>query len=154
MLLIKLTGLYNRHYMIEVLENLDTSDDSRILAMADIDHFKTINDNHGHNAGDYVLQKLSGIFRDNCPGADISRWGGEEFLILNQNSPTDADYFEKLRNAVENTEFECEGSLTNVTVTIGVASRQKDEAIDKWVGRADENLYYGKNHGRNTVIQS
>ncbi len=78
----RLTGLYNRRYMLEKLEDLPDDGSAGVLAMADIDDFKKINDTYGHNAGDEVLKVVSQKMQNACKGCDISRWGGEEFLIL------------------------------------------------------------------------
>lgn len=148
-----LTGLYNRHFMVDVLGHTDTSEKEYILAMADIDHFKNINDTYGHNAGDYVLKRFSQMLKDVCHDATIGRWGGEEFLVLVAKESADEDYFERLRKELEKTVFESEGVQINVTVTVGVTDSIPGESMDDWVHRTDENLYYGKNHGRNTVVR-
>ncbi len=151
----KLTGLYNRHYMMEVLDKNDTEYGGFYLAMVDIDFFKKINDTYGHNAGDYVLGKLADILRRNCAQAYICRWGGEEFLILGRGSALGSHAekeFEKLRKTVEDEKFEYDGKRIRVTVTIGLAFRQNGETIDSWINHADEKLYIGKNGGRNRVV--
>jgi len=154
----KLTGLYNRHYLTELLEGAATADSGDTVAMADIDRFKQINDTYGHNAGDYCLAKLAEILKDSS-GATVGRWGGEEFLIYMPAKSMDAeakgnakDFFEKIREKVENTNFTYEGTPIKVTITIGVAKRGSHISIDKWINQADENLYIGKNNGRNKVV--
>ena len=93
----RLTGLYNRHYMMEKLEEAHKSPEESIIAMIDIDDFKKINDVYGHNAGDYVLEKLASVMKANCENCIISRWGGEEFLILVNDNGSGFDLMEKLR---------------------------------------------------------
>ena len=148
----KLTGLYNRHYMMELLEKLASNADGSVLAIADIDHFKKINDTYGHNAGDYVLQRMAELLKEGDKNAYVCRWGGEEFLILLQGHLVNDGVIEELRRKIEKAEFSFEGKQINVTMTTGVAYRAKDETIDKWIQRADEKLYYGKQNGRNRVV--
>ena len=150
----KLTGLYNRHYMLDKMESLfeKNTDDSNYLAMIDIDDFKKINDTFGHNAGDYVLKHLAEIMEAKLKAPSIiSRWGGEEFLIYTDKS---VDTFEELRTIISKESFVFDGNTINVTVTIGLAERIHDENIDKWIQRADERLYLGKNSGKNKVVVS
>ena len=154
----RLTGLYNRHYMIDKLDETIGSIEGSYLAMLDIDKFKSINDEYGHNAGDYILEKLAETMKDNCDGDIISRWGGEEFLILgNADKKTDTisfarDKMEKLRQLVDDTEFIYNDQKINVTVTIGIAEGTSGLSVDAWVHTADSNLYKGKNNGRNQVV--
>ena len=147
----KLTGLYNRHYMMELLEQLASNADGSVLAIADIDHFKKINDTYGHNAGDYVLQRMAELLKEGNGNTYVCRWGGEEFLVLLQGHLVDDGVFEALRRKIEKEDFSFEGKQIRVTMTIGVAYRAKEETIDRWIQRADEKLYFGKEHGRNQV---
>ena len=78
----RLTGLYNRHYMVGRLESAVKENGPHSVAMIDIDDFKKINDRYGHNAGDYVLVNVARILKNICRDCKVSRWGGEEFLIL------------------------------------------------------------------------
>lgn len=147
-----LTGLYNRHYMMEQLSAIDSFDPSAAVIMIDIDDFKKINDIYGHNAGDYVLKNLSDIMRSSCEGNVISRWGGEEFLILSTGSKDIHSRMGDLRKKVESTDFVFDGNKIDVTITIGLAEKKDTRSIDKWIQRADEKLYQGKNSGKNVVI--
>lgn len=155
----KLTGLYNRHYMMEQLELSDSSKTNRFVAIADIDSFKKINDTYGHNAGDYILSHLAEIMKDSCKDCVVSRWGGEEFLVLfpggNEASTQidGVDKMEQLRKTIETSEFIFEGTKIDVTITVGLADYSSDLSIDKWVQQADEGLYYGKTHGKNQVVK-
>ncbi len=148
----RLTGLFNRHYMMETLADTDPSGTSKILVMADIDHFKKINDTYGHNAGDEVLKSFSDILREDCKGSVISRWGGEEFLILMDAEDGIARKLDALREHDENSETAFDGNIIRTTVTIGMAYRRPGESIDDWIQHADKNLYSGKNSGRNRVV--
>lgn len=146
-----LTGLFNRHYMMEQLGNEADKENPGTLAMVDIDDFKQINDIYGHNAGDYVLKKIADIMKEQCNDSIISRWGGEEFLILISTQSDSKDTMEKLRSKVDNTRFEFDNKPIKVSVTIGVAAKEGN-TIDKWIQEADKRLYVGKNSGKNVVI--
>ena len=150
----RLTGLYNRHFMITKLETTLKEDKPQFIAMADIDHFKKINDTYGHNTGDYVLENVARIMKDVCKDCEISRWGGEEFVILSDGE-ADKDgvaLLEKLRKAIESEDFFFEDQHIKVTITAGIASANDHTSVDLWVNDADEKLYFGKNNGRNRVV--
>lgn len=149
----KLTGLYNRHYMMEQLDNISKSSESEAIALIDIDDFKKINDVYGHNAGDYVLETLASLMKENCPDEIVSRWGGEEFLILIHDASLAKNLMENLRDKTDNKQFVFEDKTIKVSVTIGIATKDKSLSIDKWIQKADENLYLGKNRGKNTVVE-
>ena len=146
-----LTGLFNRHYMMEQLGNESEKANPGTVAMIDIDDFKQINDVYGHNAGDYVLKKLAGIMKDNCGDSIISRWGGEEFLILINTGSNSKEMMENLRTTVEKTKFEFDKNPIKVSVTIGIAEKE-GKSIDRWIQEADKRLYIGKNSGKNVVV--
>lgn len=149
----QLTGLYNRHFMLERLGLLTESGRAGMLAMVDIDNFKKINDTYGHNAGDMVLETVAALMRREFPDCEISRWGGEEFLIL---IPKDIkggeDMPENLRRAVEAESLSFEDNDIAVTVTVGVSFREEGQSVDKWIQTVDEKLYIGKNSGKNKVV--
>ena len=150
----RLTGLYNRHYMITELE--DSVKDGKMLfaAMVDIDDFKMINDNYGHNAGDYVLVNVARIMREVCKDCRISRWGGEEFLILSSGKDRARviSLIEALREKVSSEDFVFGDDHIKVTITAGIAEFTGDTSVDKWVKAADDNLYSGKKSGKNKVV--
>ena len=149
----RLTGLYNRHYMVGRLESAAKETGPHFVAMIDIDDFKKINDRYGHNAGDYVLVNVARILKDICRDSKVSRWGGEEFLILTSGSvSTDASLIEKLRAAIEKEDFAFGEDHIKVTITAGLADYSGSDSIDKWVNVADENLYKGKKSGKNKVV--
>ena len=149
----RLTGLFNRHYLISHLEGLQKElTPTQWLAMADIDDFKGINDTYGHNCGDYVLVTLCGILREVCEGCTIARWGGEEFMITAPGDVRSPDVLERFRRAVEGTRFTYQGRDVPVTVTVGVAHYQPGENLDAWIQSADNKLYQGKNSGKNRVV--
>lgn len=150
----KLTGLYNRHYMMEKLEKTVYDSGPKFVTMIDIDDFKKINDRYGHNAGDYILINVARIMREVCKDCDISRWGGEEFLIYSSGNlrAKGLPMFETLRQRVESEDFVFGEEHIKVTITSGMAEYTSDSSVDKWVNAADDNLYTGKKTGKNKVV--
>lgn len=151
-----LTGLWNRRYCTQLLdadfENAQRHGQPLALLMIDIDHFKDINDTHGHQSGDRVLVEVARRLRDNLRGTDvIGRWGGEEFAVLLRFCTLkDAlGAAEKLRRQISESRFD---TLCTVTVSIGAAELLPDEDLLSWLGRADAALYEAKRMGRNTVV--
>ncbi len=146
----RLTGLYNRHYMMERLKEAHENDAPCGIAMIDIDNFKSINDKYGHSAGDEVLIKVSEAIELTCKDCIVSRWGGEEFLILTNG---DSALIEQLRQTVEAMTIDFEGQPIKVTLTAGFEPKSKHMSLDKWIVSADEKLYKGKNSGKNIVVR-
>lgn len=123
------------------------------LLLLDVDHFKQINDRHGHLKGDDTLQGLATLIAEHVRGVDtVYRWGGEEFIVLLPNTTLEqaAVCAEYLRWVVETRDF---GLEQPITVSIGVAQLRPDEPREGWVRRADEALYQAKTSGRNRVRQ-
>ncbi len=122
------------------------------LLFLDIDHFKKINDTYGHDIGDIVLKKLAQILKSNLRESDIiARWGGEEFVIvLNDTSAKAAkEVAQKLRKAIENFS---EKPLPKFTISIGVTDGSFEKSLDELVKEADTALYEAKKSGRNKVV--
>jgi diguanylate cyclase (GGDEF)-like protein len=153
----QLTGLSNRryfddHFAIE-RKRVKRYDSALSLIMIDIDHFKKINDAHGHQVGDSVLQEFSRIIQENVRTTDIiSRWGGEEFIILlpatsSQNAMLIA---EKIQSAVNAYRFSDVGHLT---ASFGVSNVDPNSTSNREsVNQADQALYEAKKQGRNRVV--
>lgn len=151
-----LTGLYNRRYWqsraLEEFERCNRYNHQSVLIMIDIDHFKSINDNFGHNTGDDVIRGLGDILQRQLRNIDISgRFGGEEFaVILTGTDLTEAKKVaERLRLAVAN---EIIGDHTPVrcTISLGLAEIDKDmQSLEDWISAADSALYSAKERGRN-----
>ena len=154
-----LTQLMNRQAFEALSSNLlaDSRRQQTPLAvmMIDIDHFKKVNDSHGHAAGDKVLQGVANILKNTVREADIvCRWGGEEFVIfLNKCALVDAERIaEQIRRAVATTLYEVDLYHLKITLSIGLASYRHDEALKDVMARADSALYEAKNTGRNSVV--
>jgi diguanylate cyclase (GGDEF)-like protein len=148
-----LTGVFNKRYFIEALEK-EMSRAQRYgrplsILMFDIDHFKRVNDNYGHLAGDYVLQALARLISTRARREEIfARYGGEEFVIL----LPETQLAEQLRKRVASYTFVFEGEEIPITVSIGVATIQGDGISEtEFIRRADEKLYQAKADGRNCV---
>jgi diguanylate cyclase (GGDEF)-like protein len=157
----KLTGLYNRHYVHEwfALELRRAQRHGRPVCalMLDIDHFKRVNDTFGHEAGDFVLQELAGALGRLGRKSDVvSRYGGEEFLLLLPECPLDAAIrkAERIRQEIEKLPLDYGNRpLGIITVSIGVAAfPDHAEDPDALLRCADEALYQAKNAGRNRVV--
>ncbi len=157
-----LTQLYNRAYWEELLENefmrQQRNAHNVCLIMFDIDHFKKVNDNYGHQAGDDVIRSVSKTMRDNSRATDMSgRYGGEEFVMLLLDSDiTNAHHFaERLRIKIENQIVSTEAGDLQVTVSLGVAQWQsKFTHHGQWIEAADKALYVSKENGRNQTTIS
>ena len=122
--------------------------------MLDIDFFKKINDNYGHNEGDQVLIKIAKILSENIREDDVlARWGGEEFVILIPHTEIDSTYLlaEKLRTIIENTSIV---QQEKITASFGVGDYSNTESKVTFFEKIDSALYKAKKAGRNIVIQS
>lgn len=155
-----LTGVFNRRAMEELsqreLARVSRHGRPLSLIMVDIDHFKRLNDNHGHQAGDMVLSKLAGILKNNLRSQDfVIRYGGEEFLLLLPDTDLDRAGLaaEKLRVYVRETGFGSQGDL-KATISLGAAEFQPGEDWEQLVGRADAALYQAKEQGRDRVVKA
>jgi diguanylate cyclase (GGDEF)-like protein len=152
-----LTGLLNRRAMLEMLAQAvagrKPGESGLSVIVADIDHFKRINDQYGHDAGDRVLSAVASRLRE--LGGDpqlVSRWGGEEFLVLLPGLRLSAacQRAEAMRRDVAQTHID--GDKLRVTLSLGVAELDAGEALDDCLRRCDQALYRAKDAGRNTVI--
>ena len=125
------------------------------VAMADVDHFKRINDEHSHGVGDNVLKQVARILKDGCRQSDfVARYGGEEFLLYFPDTDIAAatEVCEELRAAVENARWPDTGSLGQVTISFGVAEIGPNERRRTVLNDADTRLYRAKREGRNRVV--
>ncbi len=157
-----LTGLYNRRYMMETLSNEVSRADRMAhkfsVLMIDIDHFKQYNDAYGHLAGDDLLIKIAGLFKESIRDMDLAaRYGGEEFLIILPEHGPDAAraVAERIRERVETETRDKNDETEAVTVSIGVAAFPDNGMTPTaLIENADVALYRGKESGRNRVIVS
>lgn len=159
-----LTNAFNRGYLMTTLEKLIPrcldSDTSLSLILIDIDHFKQINDTHGHLTGDEALRSFTERLRGSLRTVDlICRFGGEEFLVIAENtSLKDAVHIaERLRSAVASQPFETSSGLVRITCSIGVATlKPKDPTatVDRLLAEADACLYTAKHLGRDRVYSA
>ena len=151
----ELTGAYNRRYMKErIEEEIRRGENTEIrftIIMLDIDNFKNVNDNHGHGAGDSVLELFTQGIKKEIRKADIlARWGGEEFMVLlyNTSIQNTANLAELMRIRLSQIEILNVGS---VTASFGIAQYHVGDTIDTLVKRADEMMYQAKKEGKNCV---
>ena len=147
----QLTKTYNRHKLHEVFGQLQEAKVPFGALLIDVDDFKPINDNYGHNTGDRVLQKLSKCIKENVRQNDIvGRWGGEEFLVLLPQIAKED--LQKKAYALCQKIADCELCKARaVTVSIGAGMYQEGEDFKEFVGRLDKALYKAKRYGKNRV---
>ncbi|WPN96602.1 GGDEF domain-containing protein [Pseudomonas sp. MUP55] len=127
------------------------------LLMLDIDHFKKVNDTHGHAAGDSVLRAVAAAIKSQLRNVDmVFRFGGEEFLILLSNTGRDAARMvgERLRQAVQVQDYWVEGTRVELTVSLGCSTLLAAESADSLLRRADNALYVAKREGRNRLAMA
>jgi diguanylate cyclase (GGDEF)-like protein len=159
-----LTGLFAKRYFLEAINRLTTSHAEKNtgqfgLLLLDLDHFKEVNDSHGHPVGDLVLVQLGGVLRDKIRHGDIAcRYGGEEFAILlpdlSAGGEIVAEVAERLCQAIGQHVFVgAAAPPIHLTVSIGAAIFPRDGAtVDDLIKAADSRLYEAKRRGRNQVV--
>ena len=157
-----LTKLFNKRYLMERLDSelkfAQRHETSLSLLMLDIDHFKKVNDTHGHLAGDAVLEKLAAQLMKAVRNEDVvARFGGEEFAIVLRAIGLDpaTGMAERLRKLIEGTVVEVSGKQLRATVSIGVAGFPATPAktVADLIEAADKALYRAKHAGRNRVMK-
>lgn len=155
----ELTGLVNRRAMLELmaLEHHRSLRSGRplLLAQLDIDHFKPINDQHGHATGDRALQAFAGTVRASLRDTDVlARWGGEEFVLILSDTSTEhaRELLERIRQAVQALEIAHSTGTLHMTVSIGLAQHLPGDTVAQTLERADQALYHAKTLGRNRVV--
>lgn len=153
-----LTGMYNHRFLQDRLDyefkRVRRYGGMLSCMIIDIDHFKLINDNYGHQVGDQVLRQIATIMKQKSREIDIcGRYGGEEFLIITNLLMDNAlRYATKLHTAVEDHVFECSGKSIRVTVSIGIAEYNSDiKSKQELIERADTAMYQAKMDGRNLI---
>ncbi len=154
-----LTGLPNRGGYDEKVKQLLGKEAARYAPMTmvvcDIDHFKSVNDDYGHLAGDNVLRIIAKILRGGVKDADfVGRYGGEEFVMMLPNTKAaDAkNVLDKLRRVIQQSPFNFKGNPLRVTASFGIAEANPSEAAEDLFARADKVLYRAKEEGRNRCL--
>jgi diguanylate cyclase (GGDEF)-like protein len=153
-----LTGLHNRRFLARELERRthDGLDGAFSLAVLDLDHFKSVNDRHGHDVGDQVLVRAAALLRDMLRSSDlVVRSGGEEFIVLmpGTDACAAAACGERIRNAVRDEPWERLAPGLRATVSVGVATTAEPADLEALIKLADERLYEAKRGGRDCVVR-
>lgn len=144
-----LTGLANRRSFIRFASR--SALPSRALLMLDVDHFKRINDTHGHDAGDAVLRAMAAILAETVAGDELAaRWGGEEFILLIDGAQA-SDRAEALRRRLADHAVDADGARILLTASIGLSPATPNDTLDERLAAADRALYRAKQSGRNRV---
>lgn len=154
-----LTGAFNRRYLFDVLETecqrIARGGETLSVLMLDLDHFKTINDQHGHAAGDAVLREFVRRCLELVRKTDmVCRYGGEEFVVFMPSMNCDGAVLlaQRLCHSIAATPVPIEDRLIEVTVSIGVTSYRHPESVAALLARADQLMYSAKHAGRNRVV--
>ena len=153
-----LTGVLNRagfnEVMVREVGRARRYQQALSVAILDIDHFKRVNDEFGHPAGDQVLVRTAKLLSSSVRDSDtVARWGGEEFAVIAPTTPEEgaARLAEKLRSFMEATHL---GPKEPVTASFGVAQLRPDDTVETLLQRADAALYRAKQSGRNRVCRA
>jgi diguanylate cyclase (GGDEF)-like protein len=158
-----LTGLYNRSYFLGQVGPLADLNATLQLGLAilliDVDHFKKVNDTHGHEVGDRVLKHVSDVLRESTRAEDlVARYGGEEFVIALPCTTVEQaiDRAERIRCNIANACIDASGRTVSMTASLGLSFCAPGRArnLTQLISEADEALYLAKNRGRNRVIIS
>lgn len=156
-----LTTLYNRRYGVAKLKKIrqqaKRSGQPYAVALGDIDYFKKVNDTFGHEAGDLVLAQVSEQFKTGTAGKGfVSRWGGEEFLIVLEglDRKKALEELTQMLQNIRNIAIPYQGQEIRVTMTFGLVDGNLSEDCEKLIRMADDRMYYGKEHGRNRIVTS
>lgn len=153
-----LTGLFNRRKAMEYLEYLANKQAGSMgfsLCICDIDFFKKVNDNYGHDVGDEVLKSIAEVFMEETKREDfVARWGGEEFLLVFPECNGDKAYIkiEQIRRRIKAIRIKKDDVEISVTVTFGIAEYDYMNGLTATIKEADEKLYLGKERGRDRIV--
>lgn len=152
-----LTNLYTRRRVLQRLRQMDAKPPvaSNAVILLDIDHFKSINDQYGHEVGDVVLQRVADIVGDCVRSTDIAaRWGGEEFLVLmpDTTSTQAQDVAQRIMTCIREQAGSIADAKLQVTATVAVATMLANEVFKETLNRADQMLYLGKQEGRDRMM--
>jgi diguanylate cyclase (GGDEF)-like protein len=152
-----LTGIYNREQIVNLLTTAmqDLPNDHALcLVMADLDHFKKVNDSYGHLVGDAVLKWITSRLKRSMRAFDsIGRYGGEEFMIILQNTDLEEgrEIAARLRQTVSSSPFHSDDTNIKMTISMGLTQYRPGDTVRSFIERADTALYQAKHTGRNRV---
>lgn len=149
----QLTGLRNRHYLLELLQMSDNQ--NCVIAISDIDDFKRINDTYGHLCGDYILCSLADLMKENLTDdINICRWGGEEFIFLGFDKSKE-EFVEIVKNFMDVLKehfFVYGDNKIKITMTFGISETMDAKNLDAMIKCADDRLYIGKRLGKDRIV--
>lgn len=155
----ELTGLFNRRHLTgrlrEETERANRTGNGYVLAMLDIDHFKNVNDTHGHDVGDLILIEVSRAMEGSLREYDLcGRWGGEEFLLALPDTTLDIAHavITRVHQCIRERQFDLAGNSQSITVSIGLSAWREGEAFAQTLHRADAALLEAKRKGRDRVL--
>ncbi len=148
-----LTWLLNRRACMIQAEKRQSGEEYGV-AMGDIDFFKRVNDQYGHEKGDEVLRYVAEVLQKGMDNSGfVSRWGGEEFLLVMEGElPVLYEKLCRINDELEEKEFEHSGARFRISMTFGVVTWNETEKFETAINRADELLYFGKEHGRHQIV--
>lgn len=153
-----LTNLINRRHFTglaeRALSQAERTQQPSCIAMMDIDHFKVVNDTHGHDAGDIALLEIAQLMSSNLRKYNLlSRWGGEEFVLLmpNTNIESARDVLERIRKQIQDSVINLPTNAIHLTISIGATQLEPGEKLTAALTRADRALYQSKASGRNRM---
>lgn len=147
-----LTRLKSRQFLLSNFKA--NTEDNCVVMMIDVDHFKALNDAHGHQVGDRALQHMAGIFVDCCRSSDvISRYGGEEFVIILKDSDLHAAAMvaKRIRKTLAQSPLDTGNGEVTLTVSIGISLLREEDDIEDALVRADTAMYLAKEKGRDRI---
>ena len=147
----KLTQVANRYGLMDYINAMNNKGDY-YLSIFDIDDFKVVNDEYGHICGDHMLVEVAEIAKNNSSDDFVSRFGGEEFIVITKVDDNAVNKLEDIRRKIEEHIFKFEDKSIHATITIGVSKYDEGMSVDDWIMRADKRLYEGKTSGKNKVV--
>ena len=154
----KLTGLYNRGYIIKYLQEKEITNEIYSIVIVDLDKFKHYNDTYGHNIGDHVLKLVSKVMKDSLKKlihkSVLARYGGEEFIIVFDidNKKDLLSAMEEIRTSIIETDLSTEEYSLKATASLGGAIKEENTSLRTFINKADQSLYNAKETGRNKSV--
>ena len=151
----QLTGLLNRHGLVAAVASI-TDQTRRTVAVLDCDDLKSVNDRLGHLAGDHYLQAVAGRLSGGLSKDDlVARWGGDEFLVVQQIGMDDAVHaLTRMQAAVHDSPLSIDGTMIAASVSVGIATWMPGMTFDEAVSAADQAMYQAKSSGGNTIVSA